>query len=35
MWLQALHVVIIFTRATAERRQMSITEVCNQLRQGR
>ena len=35
LWLQALHAVIIFTRATAERRQMSIAEVCNQLRQGR
>jgi hypothetical protein len=33
--LQALHAVIIFTRATAERRQMSIVDVCNMLRQGR
>jgi hypothetical protein len=35
LWLQALHAVIIFTRATAERRRVSIADVCNQLRQGR
>jgi hypothetical protein len=35
LWLHALHAVIIFMRATAERRQVSIADVCNQLRQGR
>jgi hypothetical protein len=35
LWLHALHAVIIFMRATAERRQMTVADICNLLRQGR
>jgi hypothetical protein len=35
LWFHSLHAVIIFVRATAERRQVTVADVCNLLRQGR
>ena len=35
LWLHALHAVVVFVRAAAERCQLSVADICKQLQTAR